>query len=648
LATVRLQLSILCAWSLWACGTKAQEPPPPASHPADPWNQPAPSVASSAVASSAAAGLGAGDLQQLLAGITANLNKPGPYEDPEQGPGYDDDRGHFAVVSLGVDIAEQPSFSLLSGFSGESLRAVMLRLDALGRRSHLDGIILRMDGFSASLTDALELRAAMLRFRDDGKKLLCHAERADNVTYLVMTGCEQIVLAPLGELVIAGPAAMPVHLRPLLDKLGVKADFLHVGAYKGAAEPLTRDAPSPQMKETLGVILDRHYQSLVESIAQGRNLPPERVRAAIDTAMFSATQARAEKLVDDVLPWETFRALATQGAWIAVELEQDDHPLHSMQGMLKLAEFLGATPPRRPSGPHLALVYAVGDVIDGDGDGALGASGQIASHTLVPALRALAADDSVKAVVLRIDSGGGSALASELIWHAVTELRQKKPVVVSMSNVAASGGYYIAAGATKIFALADTLTGSIGVVGGKLAVQGALDKLGVKTYPMGRGKRATMFSSVGAWSSDERAAVQRSMDAVYETFVARVAAGRGKSPDQVKAIAQGRVWTGADGKRLGLIDELGGLDAAVAEASRLGGVAPDAELEVYPGRPTLRDVLHGLGQVSARLEDDAVVAPLLRRLPPPLARAVRSLWSGLLTFEGSTIQARAFLPVVGL
>src|SRR5690606_33691783 len=197
---------------------------------------------------------------------------------------------------------------------------------------------------------------------------------------------------------------------------------------------------------------------------------------------------------------------------------------------------------------------------DGSGDGLLGARQEIASHRLVPALRALGRDDTVKAVVLRIDSGGGSARASELIWAAVEELRAQKPVVVSMSDVAASGGYYIAAGATKIFAHPDTLTGSIGVVGGRIAPAPALAKLGVNTYPMGRGKHATLMASLAPWSEDEKRLIRGHMEAIYNTFVARVAAGRKMTPAQVQPLAQGRVWTGEKAKELGLVDELGGLD----------------------------------------------------------------------------------------
>jgi protease-4 len=250
-------------------------------------------------------------------------------------------------------------------------------------------------------------------------------------------------------------------------------------------------------------------------------------------------------------------------------------------------------------------------------------------------------DPTVKAVVLRIDSGGGSAQASELIWAGVAELKAKKPVIVSMSDVAASGGYYIASGATKIFALDDTLTGSIGVVGGRIAPAAALAKLGVTTFPMGRGKHATMMASFQPWKPDEKHVIEETMKDVYKTFIGRVAEGRGKTPGAIEDIAKGRVWTGTKAKELGLVDEIGGLDAALAEARTLAKVDATAELEVYPPAPTLRDVIHGWGGVHAPF---GIEAELLRTIDPRVAAAAAQLVHTVLTFRATPIQALAIIP----
>jgi len=596
--------------------------------------------------------LGGFDLKGMLQKVTETLEKPGPYEAPEQSADFDAAKPHWGVLDVGGGVVEQQAyaFSLFGGGdSGTELRKLVGRLRELATDPKLAGLVLRVESFEISLPDVIELRAAMQDVKKAGKQLVCHTEGAANATYLVLAACDRIGLAPLGEVALTGPAALPIHVKPLLDKLGIQADFLHVGAYKGAAEPLTRDAPSKEMEETIGAILDRHYETTVQIVATERKLEPAAVKAIIDTALFPSPQAKDAKLVDDVVSFETFRDAHVKGGWTELELDGEDGK-DQLQAMLKIGRFLGAMPPEKPMGPHVAVVYALGDIVDGDGKGVLGARQQIASHTLVAALRALTADDSVKAVVLRIDSGGGSAQASELIWEAVGQLKAKKPVIVSMSDVAASGGYYIAAGATKIYALEDTLTGSIGVVGGKIAPGAALAKLGVNTFPMGRGKRATMMSSLSPWNAEERQVIQRSMEDVYKTFVTRVADGRKKKFEDIQPLAQGRVWTGAKAKELGLVDELGGLDAALAEARTLANVDATAQLEIYPPSPTLRDFLQGYGGgVRAPLGMQlGIEAPLatLRALDPKLADAAERLLRLVMSFHQTQIQTVAILPVV--
>lgn len=591
-----------------------------------------------------------GDVQKILSTIAESIERPGPYEAPDKSEGFDPDKPHWAVLELGGGIVERQAYGL--GAGGTELGKLIDRLRAFGKQDKLAGLILRVEAIGISIPDAVELRAAMHELRRAGKPIVCHAEDVTNATYLVLAACERIALAPVGQLTVSGPAAMPIHVRPLLDKLGVQPDFLNIGAYKGAAEPLMREAPSKEMEETLGAILDGHYGAMVDMIAADRKLAPEVVRGLIDTALFSSEDAKARRLVDDVMPFEELRDAVAKPAWTRVKLSEG-FAKDKLAAGVKLLRFVGAAPPDRPAGDHVALVYAIGNIVDGEGAGVLGARREIAAQTLVAALRRLGADDRVKAVVLRIDSGGGSAQASELIWRAVADVKAKKPVVVSMSDVAASGGYYIAAGATKIYAHANTLTGSIGVVGGKLAPSAALAKVGVNAFPMGRGKRATMMASLSPWTDDEKAAIRRTMEDVYRVFVGRVAAGRGKRVEQIEPIAQGRVWTGAKAKELGLVDELGGLDAAIAEAKRLGGVDAASDLEVYPPAPTLRDLLQGFGGLSgmpfARSEAGPAAETALAALAaadPSLADGTRALLELVLSFRTARVQAVAVLPEV--
>jgi protease-4 len=592
-------------------------------------------------------GLGGFDLKSALTKIAESVEKPGPYEAPEKSTDYDETKPHWGVLALRGGVVEREAFSFTGGH-GTELRAVIDRLRDLGKDAKLTGLLLRVESIEISLPDVIELRAAVHDLRAAGKKVACHTEDASNAMYLALTACDRIGLAPLGQVAITGPAAMPIHVKALLDKLGITADFLHVGAYKGAAEPLTRDAPSKEMEETLGAILDRRYATMVEVIAKERKLDAATVKGLIDTALFPSDDAKAAKLVDDVIAFEAFRDQMAAGPWTKLELEPNGGK-DQLQAMLKIARFIGAMPPEKPIGDHVAVVYALGNIVDGGGDGVLGARQEIASHTMVSALRAIAADDTVKAVVLRIDSGGGSAQASELIWEAVNQLKTKKPVVVSMSDVAASGGYYIASNATKIFALEDTLTGSIGVVGGKIAPSGALAKVGINTFPMGRGKRATIMASLAPWRDDEKAVIQASMEAVYKVFVGRVAEGRHKKLEDILPIAQGRVWTGTRAKELGLVDAIGGLDAALAEARTLGKVDASVGLEVYPPSPTLRDVLSSFGGVQAPLglrssASEAIGA--LRAVDPEVAAAAERLVDLVMSFRATTIQAVTIVPMV--
>ncbi len=577
-----------------------------------------------------------------MAGMLESLGEPGIYDAPNKSKGYSSSKPHIYTMGLSGGITELESVSLFSNDGGTTLRAWQDRLEEFAQDDELSGLLLRVGDIGISMAGAQELRESLIAFKADGARTLhCHTESASNVQYYLLSACDSIALAPTGGVVISGVAAMPIHLKGLLDKLGVKADFLHVGDYKGAAEPLTLDEPSDAMNTTLAGILDQKFASLVEGISEGRGLEADAVRTLIDTAMFTGAEAVAAKLVDEEIPYESFRSkIAGDMPWKRVKLADEVEP-----GLDTLMELAGLQPRSRSREDHIALVYAVGGIIDGSGDGIIGAQGEIASRTLVSALRALTAADSVKGVVLRVDSGGGSALASELIWHAMNDLKAKKPVVVSMGGVAASGGYYISAGANRIFADENTLTGSIGVVGGKLAIGGALEKFGVRSFPVGRGKRSLMWSSLGAWNADQRAAIQKMMEDIYKVFVQRVADGRGKSYEEIHKIAQGRVWTGKAALENGLVDEIGGLNAALAHATELAGLKETGELEVYPPTPTLIDFVSSYaGGVSAT--ESALLAEVRTLLGDAAAGTIADTLAQVRSFREASVQTTMLMPVL--
>ncbi len=604
------------------------------------------------------AGLAGNPFAMLLG---TKLGEPGPYDPPKQSADWDAGKPHVRVMKLAGNVAEVESFSFgnpLSFFGdsgGKPIRELTDELDALAKQDQLEALVVRLGDLGLDMARATELRQAMIAFKGEGKrKLHCHAENLDNASYYLLSACDEIAMAPVGMITIPGPAATPIHLKGMLDKLGVQADFIHVGAFKGAAEPLTRYEPSPEMLQTLEAVVARAHATMIEGIAAGRGKSPEEVGGWIDQALYTNEQAKLAGLIDAVEPWEPYlERVRSERPWKLVE--KQDSPLGDPTA---LQRFLGLMPPKRPDKPHVALVYAVGSIIDGKGQGPLGATSEIASGQLVPVLDRLAVDEKVAAVVLRVDSGGGSALASEQIWHAVERLKESKPVVVSMAGVAASGGYYISTGATEIFADSDTLTGSIGVVGGKLVLGPALEQLGIKTYAVHKGQRALMWSPMQPWTEDERALVQRTMEDTYEVFLGRVAAGRGMERDAVHAIAQGRVWTGSDAKDKGLVDTIGGLDQALARAHELGKVEADVGLEVYPADPTLKDLLGSFGQmaaVQAGVQTDpgarllALLDPLVQAAGPEGAfylEAVRRTLLTAIALQGSRVWAVEWTPAI--
>ncbi len=576
---------------------------------------------------------GGGSLGMMSALLSSQADQPGPYDAPETSSSFDKDKPYVAIVEISGPIVELRRFSLTGGMEGTELRRLTEHLGALAADSKTSALVLRFGNLAIGPAMAEELRAELLALGAayPDKPIACHAESVSTFTYAVMSACTQVVLTPGGDVSIPGVAAVPVHLKGLLDKVGVRADFMHVGDYKGAAEPLTLARPSKQANETTSMILDQAYESLVSAIATGRSLPREKVVELIDRAIFKASDAQAEKLIDQVLTYSEFRD-GLGNAWRLAPAD-DSNPTE------KLFELIGLRPRHRPDGERVALVYAVGNVVDGGG-GAGGASTEITSRTLVDALDAIGRDDDVKAVVIRVSSPGGSALASEVIWSAVERLKKSRSVVISMGAVAASGGYYISAPATRIFALSNTLTGSIGVVGGKLATSGGLRKLGIETFPRGRGKHALVFASPEPWTASERKLVLESMRAVYGQFASRVRAGRGAIDD---SLMQGRVWTGKKALEHKLVDEVGGLTAALKFARASAGLGADSELEVYPPEPTLKDILGSFG-VSSSLSMSQLIAGY--GIDPFLERTLLQVADLVDGFRQHPVATALILPVV--
>lgn len=475
-----------------------------------------------------------------------------------------------------------------------------LRLQRLAQTPGTGVLVLevgRLDGLGLGRIE--ELRALVGRVRASGRKVLIWLESGGDAEYYLAAAADRVYVAPQAFLLINGLSQDQFYLRDLLDKIGVNAEFVSVGAYKSAPETFTRSAPSEPSAEQTRSLLDDQFDRYVQAIAQARRLDPAQVREVLGRGLLTAEQAVEAGLFDGTSAGgralEPLAAeLAGRPVWFAPAGPEDEQPVD--WGLE----------------PAIALIEVAGNIVPGDG----GAGQMAAANRIVEQIRRAASDSRYRAIVVRIDSPGGDVGASELIWQALAEAKRRKPVVASMGDVAASGGYYVAVAADYIIAEPSTLTGSIGVFAGKADLSGLFDKLGIGWATFRRGDRADLFSVARPWTDGERGQVQLVVDTFYGTFLDRVAAGRPLTRDEVQVVAQGRVWTGAQAKDRGLVDELGGLDAALREARRRAGLADQAPVAVLGTTGLFR-----LPSRPAPTGDEATEAVLRRVAGARLARA---------------------------
>ncbi len=443
-----------------------------------------------------------------------------------------------------------------------------LRKAKIDRR--VTAIIIRPAGTAALWGKVQEVRDAITDFRTSGKPIIAYLEQGAEQEFYLASACDKVFLMPHASLDLTGMASYELFLRGTLDKIGAYPDVLHVGDFKTAGNTFTEKGFTPSHREMAESLNRSLYDQMVRGLAQGRHKTDAEIRTLIDHGPFLPEDAVRAGLIDD----------------LAYEDELDDK-VNLAKGTPRFTadhEYRRISPQSLGlnKGQRIAVLYAVGMISTGQSSD--GGAQVVGSETMVDALRKIRADNSIKAVVIRIDSPGGSAIASDVIWREVMLTRAVKPVIASMSDVAASGGYYIAMPAHQIVAQPATLTGSIGVVMIKFAIGGTLQKLGMNMEGVTAGRYADLYSPVRPFSPEERAKIQEQMQATYDAFVEKAAAGRQTTPERIDAIAQGRVWTGQQAKDLGLVDELGGLQHALAIAKTRAQIDPKAEVEVvtYP------------------------------------------------------------------
>jgi protease IV len=519
--------------------------------------------------------------------------------------------------------AEDPMARVFGMEQPQSFSSLLTQLRKAKVDSRIGAVLLNVNFPGIGWGKADELRRAIADFRSSGKPIYAYMEIGMNKEYYIAAAADKVILPPAGDLYIHGIAAQVTFFRGSLDKLGVEPEVIQIGKYKNAPDQFTRKEMSEAHAEVMNAIIDEYFNRFVAGIAEARKKSPEDVRALIDNAPFHAPQAKELGLIDETATRDQiYEELKTRLGYKEGE---------------KIRTVSGASYKEIPSdslglnnGERVAVVYASGAISTGRSNRSPFGGESLGSDTIVKAVNDAADDSSIKAIVLRVDSPGGSALASDLMWHAIEKAKEKKPVVVSMGDVAASGGYYISTNANKIVAESSTLTGSIGVFMGKPVMKGFYDWLGVTNQYIMRGKNSGIWRESEKWTPEERKKMEEQTNKIYwDDFLPKVAKGRNKTIEDVNSIAQGRVWTGAQAKERGLVDEIGGLEKAVEIAKQLANLPADKDVRrvVYPAPVPFLQQIFGQPEDSAFARQSSkerqAQEAIIKSLPEDVRRSLR-------------------------
>jgi protease-4 len=537
--------------------------------------------------------------------------------------------GSYLVFNLDANITDAPPRVDFSAFTNDNrpetlqLRTVTRALRAAAKDDRIAGIFitgsLTAGGYGNGYAALKEVRAALEEFKAAGKPVKAYLTYADKKDYYLASVANDVVLDPYGMILLPGLASEPMFFAGAFEKFGIGIQVTRVGKYKAYVEPYTRKNMSPENREEVQKLLNDVWGSLVSDIAASRGLTPAALQATVDAeGLVRAAPAKAAKLVDriayrdevlDELKAQTGRKGSKEGfkqvslaAYAKIAPDKAENAKH------------GTLPTR---GSNIALVYAEGAIVDGEGD-----YGEIGGTRFARELRQLRQNDSIKAIVLRVNSPGGSASASEAIQREIRLARKVKPVIVSMGSYAASGGYWISAYGDRIFAEPTTITGSIGVFGIQFDVQKLANNLGFTFDSVKTGKFADALTISRPKTDEELAVFQRMVDWIYGEFVGKVAEARHLKPDFVQEIAQGRVWSGSEAKKLGLVDEIGGLDAALKYAAEKAGLGSGYKLVEYPRKKEfgeeLAEMIERFNPSNARAKNTGVIGQITQRLEAEL------------------------------
>lgn len=488
-------------------------------------------------------------------------------------------RPRFVTMRLAGAVADRkPGFSLMGGRPKQTTWELLRTIERARADRAVAGLVLELDAMQLGLAQAQEVRSALARFRESGKQVYAWAPTLGMTGCYVASAASEVAVHRLGDVAVPGMVLRTMLFKGALDKLGLEFDVLRHGKYKSAIEALVADSMSAESREQLEALADAWFGDWVSRVAEGRGLSEDSVRRLVDHGLFMSHEAAAAGLVDTFCYADELDSVLKGWQPKLRRMKEKDYA--------RRVEYDYDW--RKPG--TVAIIYASGEIADGEsGTDFLTGTTTLGAKTLCRAIRKAREDRRVKAILLRVDSPGGSGFASDLIWRELELTRKKKPLVVSMGNFAASGGYYIACNAEQVFADPGTLTGSIGVFGAKLVTRGLYDKVGVKRPGVVRGERAEALSDVRPYTPDEESLLQRQIDWFYRQFVEKVAEGRGMSYEAVDSVGQGRVWSGQDALGVGLVDSLGGLLEAAEWAKRQAKLGTCEFRELSGSRPGLMD-----------------------------------------------------------
>ncbi len=497
-------------------------------------------------------------------------------------------KGSYLKLNMYGEVPERNNTDSFSRFFTGEIPALDGLLHCI-RKAKVDpnikGIIIRPMGLATGWARIEEIKNAIRDFKTSDKPVYAYLEIGANREYYLALEADMVFGAPEGILLVTGLLGRNYYVKELLDKIGIEADYIAHGKYKSAPEMFTEYNITPAHREELNSLLDDYYERYLADISVSRNLDIREVEALIDHGIYSLQDAYQEGLIDTLMYYHQF--------------EDYLENLHE-----KSPRFVSYDRYREISFDKLgvdiqgtvALIYCIGDIVSGFG-GSGAEEGLMIAEGMADIIRKAADDEESEAIVLRINSPGGSGIASDIIWNAVVEAKMQKPVIVSMSDLAASGGYYIAMSADSIVAQASSIVGSIGVYSGKFAMKELYRKLGIRKIEIPRGKNSSLFSELNKFSAQQRKIIEQQTAEYYKRFVEKAANGRNISYEEMEKIAQGRVWTGVQGVENGLVDKIGGLDDAFQIAKKMMGVPLDSyvRLKVYPQKRSFLDRFFSMG-----------------------------------------------------